>query len=172
MRSALLFALLVASACARAPQGPPRPRVFEQISGRWTGTLEYADFRGGPRVRLPTELEAGTGERGRELALAFRYREPSGAVVRGSARHALDVGTGRYVIDRDTFAITTLEGFTAGQGGGRLVMDGRIRENGVVVPARQTLVLQGDTLRLLKETREPLQFRNEYRLVRAPEAPR
>ena len=45
-------------------------------------------------------------------------------------------------------------------------MTGTVMDNDRPEPVRHTITLSGDTLRMLKETRSPWQFRNEYRLVR------
>jgi hypothetical protein len=60
-----------------------------------------------------------------------------------------------------------VEGFV-GLSGGRVVMTGTVLDNNRPEPVRHTFTLSGDTLRMTKETRSPLQFRNEYRLVRVP----
>lgn len=170
MRHALLLIVPLLAGCAGAPRpaapsAEAPPSVLERLAGAWTGVLEYADYGNGRRVQLQTEMEATLADGGSTLRLALKFREPNGRIVEGSDTHAIDVAAGRYVIDGDTFAISTLRGFGEGEGGA-LVLDGRGRENDAPVPARQTLVLSGDSLRITRETRDPLQFRNEYRFVR------
>jgi hypothetical protein len=105
---------------------------------------------------------------GDALVLRYVYREPSGDTVTSQSVHRMQGR--RYVMGSDTFAVAALEGFGPG-GGGRMVLEGTAEENDQPQPARYTITLAGDSLRMLKETRSPLQLRNEYRMVRAPAAP-
>jgi hypothetical protein len=166
--SSLLVALALAACAAPVPQAEPAPaaapEVFSALAGRWTGVLEYADYRSDGRVRLPTRLTAAADDAGRTLTLAWIYTEPSGKEVTSDGVHRMDRAAGRYVMGSDTFAISALEGFAAR--GGRMVLTGTVVDNDRPEPARHTFTLSGDTLRILKETRSPWQFRNEYRLTR------
>jgi hypothetical protein len=167
----LLATLSLAGCTAPAPPAEPAPAaapdVFAALSGRWTGVLEYADYRTDGRVQLPTRLTAAADGAGRTLTLAYVYREPSGKEVTSDGVHGIDAAAGRYVMGTDTFRIEALEGFGAA-GGGRMVLTGTVLDNDRQEPVRHTLTLAGDTLRMLKETRTPWTFRNEYRLTRAP----
>jgi hypothetical protein len=169
MRAVLLLVLLALGGCA-APAPPaapaPAPDVFAALAGRWTGVLEYADYRSDGRVQLPTRLTASVDGTGRTLTLAYVYREPSGREVTSYAVHRIDPAAGRYRMGDDTFAIAASEGFGAA-GGGRMVVTGTVLDNDRQEPARYTITLSGDTLRILKETRTPWTFRNEYRMTRA-----
>lgn len=170
---ALLSACLALSlaACASArPASPAAPDVFAALAGSWTGVLEYVDYGNGQRVQLPTRITAVREDDGRTLTLRYVYREPNGDTVTSRGVHRMDAAAARYVMGSDTFAVAALEGFGA-DGSGRMVMEGTVEENGQPQPARHTFTLAGDTLRMLKETRAPLQMRNEYRMVRAPAAP-
>lgn len=165
IRPALL--MLALAGCA-APAPPPAPAAapdpFATMAGRWTGVLEYADYRSDARVRLPTRLTAAPADGGRSLSLAWIFTEPSGREVTSGGVHRLDAAAGRYLMEGDTLQIAALEGFAGG--GGRMVLTGTVLDNNRQEPARYTYTLAGDTLRVLKETRSPWQFRNEYRLVR------
>jgi hypothetical protein len=171
MRASLpvCIALLLAS-CAPVPPAPAAvPDPFAAVEGSWTGVLEYADYGSGRRVQLPTHMVAAREGDGRTLVLRYVYREPSGDTVTSQSVHRME--SGRYLMGSDTFAVTALEGFIPGGGGGRMVVEGTVEENDQPQPARHTLTLAGDSLRMLTETRSPPQFRNEYRMVRAPAAP-
>lgn len=164
--SRFLITSLMLSACtAPGPRVAPAPGadVVAALQGSWSGVLEYADYRSDRRVQLPTRLTAVAD--GRTLTLDYAYTEPSGEIVTSRAVHQVDAAAGRYVMESDTFRIEVLEGFAPG-GGGRMVLAGTVIDNDRPEPARHSVTLQGDTLRLLKETRSPWQFRNEYRLVR------
>jgi hypothetical protein len=169
--SRFLIAALALCACTTAAPrvDPPAAAadVFAAMDGSWSGVLEYADYRTDRRVRLPTRLTATAGEQGGMLTLDYVYTEPSGETVTSSGVHRMDVGAGRYVMGSDTFRVETVQGFQ-GAAGGRLVLTGTVLDNDRQESVRHTFTLSGDTLRLLKETRSPWQFRNEYRLVRAP----
>lgn len=164
----LLVSLSLAACAAPAPRAEPAvgAGVFAVMGGRWTGVLEYADYRSDRRVQLATRLTAVPGEGNRTLALRYVYREPSGDTVTSRSEHRIDTAAGRYVMEGDTFAIAALEGFGSA-GGGRMVVTGTVLDNDRPEPARYTFSVTGDTLRILKETRSPWQFRNEYRLVRS-----
>jgi hypothetical protein len=168
-RRALLVLSLAACAPAapRAEPMPSSPDVFAALQGSWTGVLEYSDYRNGRRVQLPTRVTAVAAEQGRMLTMDFVYREPNGSEVTSRSVHRMDLAAGRYVMEGDTFAVSMVEGF-AGARGGQLVLSGTVEENDRPEPARHTFTLRGDTLSVLKETRSPLQFRNEHRLVRVP----
>ena len=164
----LLAAVLLAGCAAPVPPAAPAPApdVFAVLAGRWTGVLEYADYRSNRRVQLPTRLTASVDGTGRTLTLAYVYREPSGQEVTSDAVHRIDPAAGRYWMGEDSFAITASEGFGAA-GSGRMVLTGTVVDNDRPEPARYTFSLAGDTLRILKETRTPWTFRNEYRMARA-----
>lgn len=165
----LLVALTLGGCASSAPRGESAssaaPDVFATLAGSWTGVLEYSDYRSERRVQLPTRVAMRADEASRVLSLAYEYREPNGEAVTSRSMHGIDVAAGRYVMGSDTFAIGVLEGFDA-RGGGRMVLTGTVIDNDRPEPARHTFTLAGDTLRILKETRSPLRFRNEYRLVR------
>lgn len=165
---ALLVLLSVAGCAAPAPPAAPAPApdVFAALAGRWTGVLEYADYRSDRRVQLPTRLTTSVDGTGRTLTWAYVYREPSGQEVTSDAVHRIDPAAGLYLMGEDTFAIAAQEGFGA-EGGGRMVLTGTVLDNDRQEPARYTYTLSGDTLRILKETRTPWTFRNEYRMTRA-----
>lgn len=169
---ALLFLFLALPAlggCAAfPPPAPPAPapNVFAALAGRWTGVLEYADYRSDERVQLPTRLAASVDDAGRTLTMAYVYREPSGREVTSDAVHRIDPAAGRYRMGEDTFAIAALEGFGAAREG-RMVVTGTVLDNDRQEPARYTFTVSGDTLRILKETRTPWTFRNEYRMTRS-----
>jgi hypothetical protein len=165
----LLVVLSLASCAAPAPRDQPgpsaEPDVLAALAGSWTGVLEYADYQSDRRVQLPTRITAVADGASRTLTLDYVYREPNGESVTSRGEHAINVAAGRYVMGSDTFAIDALHGFAAG-GEGRLVVTGTVMENDRPQPARHTITLTGDSLRILKETRSPWQFRNEYRMTR------
>lgn len=163
----LLIAMSLAACATAAPRVDPPPPVdvFAALDGSWSGVLEYADYRTDRRVQLPTRLTASASEGGTALTMDYVYTEPNGETVASQGAHRIDIPAGRYVMGTDTFDVGMVEGFT-GSAGGRIVMTGTVIDNDRPEPARHTITLSGDTLRILKETRSPWQFRHEYRLVR------
>jgi hypothetical protein len=163
--------LAVALSLAACTSTPPRvdpptpPDVFAALDGSWSGALEYADYRSDRRVQLATRLTADASPDGRMLTLDYVYTEPNGENVTSRGVHRIDVAAGRYVMGSDTFSVGVVEGFV-GAAGGRMVLTGTVMDNDRPEPVRHTITLSGDTLRILKETRSPFQFRNEYRPVR------
>jgi hypothetical protein len=162
-----LVVLSLAACTTAAPRvdPPPPADVFAALDGSWSGVLEYADYRTDRRVQLPTRLTAGASDGGGTLTLDYVYTEPNGETVTSQGVHRMDMAAGRYVMGSDTFDVGMVEGFV-GAAGGRMVMTGTVIDNDRPEPVRHTITLSGDTLRMLKETRSPWQFRNEYRLVR------
>jgi hypothetical protein len=165
----LLLVALSLGACTAAPPRvdmPPPADVFAALDGSWSGVLEYADYRTDRRVQLATRLTAASAEGGM-LTLDYVYTEPNGENVTSRSVHRMDLPAGRYVMGNDTLEVGMVEGFV-GAPGGRMVLTGMVEDNDRQEPVRHTITVSGDTLRMLKETRSPWQFRNEYRLVRVP----
>lgn len=94
------------------------------------------------------------------------HQEPPIRSARRVWTNLVHRAAGRFVMGTDTFDVGMVEGFVSA-GGGQMVMTGTVMDNDRPEPVRHTITLSGDTLRMLKETRSPWQFRNEYRLVRA-----
>ena len=174
LRTTLIVgAVLLSPACAgrtvAARSGSAAPAdILPALVGDWTGVLEYADYRTGARVQLPTQLAATLASGA--LQVAFTYREPSGITVNGNSLHrALNDGR-RYVIGTDTLTTLFIDGFHRMPNGaaaaGVASFIGTAVENDVVVPARHTIILRGDSLVIRKETGDPPRFRNEYRFHR------
>lgn len=164
-RFCLVLSLAACSSAAPRSDSPPPADVFVVLDGSWSGVLEYADYRSDRRVQLATRLTADASEEGRALTLDYVYTEPNGENVTSRSIHRLDLQEGRYVMGSDTFSVGMVEGFVS-PAGGRVVLTGTVLDNDRQEPVRHTITLSGDTLRMLKETRSPWQFRNEYRLVR------
>jgi hypothetical protein len=164
-RFLLVLSLAACSSAAPRVDSPPPADVFAVLDGSWSGVLEYADYRTDRRVQLATRLTADASDEGRALTLDYVYTEPNGENVTSRSVHRMDLQAGRYVMGGDTFDVGMVEGFV-GPAGGRMVLTGTVMDNERQEPVRHTITLSGDTLRMLKETRSPWQFRNEYRLVR------
>ncbi len=137
--------------------------AFSALVGKWSGMLEYADFKDDSRTRLPTELEAKSGNEGNSVLLNFIYEEPSGKKVTGFEALSFDSGSGKCRFGNSEYSVSGVSEFIARRSG-QIVLTGQSKENGLPVDARLTINLEGDTLTILKETRSPLKFRNQYTL--------
>ncbi len=131
---------------------------FKKIEGGWKGTLEYADYKDGKRVKLKTAVEIKSSENGRTASLKFIY-DDFGKIYRDTSEHRIDFVKGQYSLAGDKFSFIQ----TAA---GKLILTGSGVENGKKELYRITLSVDKENLRILKETRTPFQFRNEYKLKR------
>jgi hypothetical protein len=134
------------------------------LEGEWAGTLEYADYSDDARAQIVVRVVIHAGELANSAELQFTFVEPDGEEMLDSESVRLDAVNSRYHVGEEDFEVAALTGFQGGDG--EVVWTGSVRENGATEPFRQTLSLVGDTLTILKETREPLRFRNVFRLER------
>ena len=164
----LLSTSCLGSAGLRAAGSETPADILPALAGTWTGVLEYADVRTDERRQLPTSLTATLADGA--LQLAYSYSDPSGLVMNASSVHRALAGGRLHVIGTDTLSVVSVEGFARSTDGsaatGMAVLTGTTIENGIVVSARQQIVLRGDSLIIRKEVGDPPRFRNEYRFRR------
>jgi hypothetical protein len=153
----------------RAQQAPDA--YHRAITGTWTGTLEYRDYRSDGRVTLKTRLIVAPSADG--LELAYTYDDGPGKTVRslervtiGADRESYRIRNGDGTYDT-TFAAAGLRQF--GSGSDQVVLVGKGTENDQPVDVRITIVATGNSLSMLRESRlagADCLFRNEYRFTR------
>lgn len=131
---------------------------FKNISGEWKGTLEYADYKTDKRVKMKTKLEVESSKNGESATLKFVY-DDFGKIYRDKSKHKINFAKKGYFFDGDKFSFNQAEN-------GKVVLLGSGIENGRKVPYRITLSFDSENLSILKETRTPFQFRNEYKFTR------
>lgn len=150
---------------APPPSPPPSDGPFADLAGEWTGTLEYADFQDGSRSRLPISVTVTTSEDGTVGRFQFAAGEPSGRIERWSDEHRIDPALGIYQSDEIRYSLDRYQ-WNADTRRGSVRWLGEEEENGTRVPVRGQVTWEGDALTMLKETRDPFQFRNSLNLVR------
>lgn len=160
--------LVVAGCGGVGSEPPPSPAQgpFADLSGEWTGTLEYSDFSDESRSQLPISLSITHRGDGSMARFDFAATEPSGRVEGWSEDHRVDVAGGVYQSEGPAQALESYQWDPEARRG-TVVWVGEEMENGVMVQVRGTVTWDGDSLTLLKETRSPLRFRNSLRLVRS-----
>lgn len=131
---------------------------FGAIAGNWTGTLEYKDYSSGERVALSTRVRITASADGQSAEISFAY-DDYGKVIRSKETRRIDAAAGKFY-DGD-FAYT-IDSMTTG----RIVVLGNGRDGNTVERIRETITFDTDSLTILKETRDPWQFRNVLKLKR------
>lgn len=138
---------------------------FSKIVGRYEGTLEYADYKTDERVTLKTWLEIKV-DGSNDAAIFSYFYDDFGKSVAEQSRHRIDRRAKKYFVDTDEFAIKEL---SFAKSAGKIVLLGKQIDNETLEPIRKTFVFDQDSLTFLKETRQPFQFRNQYKLKRIGE---
>ena len=142
------------------------------MTGAWTGTLEYRDYRSDRRVTLPTRLTISSEQPGR-LQFVYTYDDGPRKLVTSRDRITLDTQAGSYRIQNDedsydaTFAASGFREF--GPDSPAITLVGKGVENDVAVDLRITINVTSRSLTMLRESRragEDWLFRNRYELQR------
>lgn len=159
---------------ARATGAAAPPALSDMLSGDWTGTLDYRDFRSDRRVILPTQAQAG-GEGG-GVRLSFVFDDGPGKTVRSTevwsildSRLVIDAGG-----DRQVFTIVERRGDAAARDA-TLMAEGAGTENGAQVLVRIVVARRGDRLSISRQSRRPgapFLMRDAYDLRLASPSPR
>ena len=144
----------------------------EALTGKWSGTLEYRDYRSDRRVTLPTLLVVDSGGPGR-LTFDYTYDDGPGKTVSSQERVTIDREGLTYRIQNGdgtydaTFAASGLASF--GEASPAVVLMGKGEENGTAVDLRITLTVTAASFTMLRESRiagSDWLFRNQYKLTR------
>jgi hypothetical protein len=159
--SRAIIAGLVLSLSAQAAS----PQAFDPFAGQWTGTLEYQDYGGNGRVKIPVKLTVKPTDP-TTATWDFAY-DDFGKVVNSFETHTWNAG--QYKIT--TKGKTDVQAYTSADfaaliksGTGKAVLMGSEIEIGAKVEVRRTITLEKITLTTLKETRlkgETFKFRNQ-----------
>lgn len=155
----ITIAILIAATVGLGQQ----PGYFNSIAGKWKGTLEYSDYTSGKRVTINVLITIEPSADGTSAKVATLY-DDFGKVYRASGDESIDVAAKKFVEDKTEFSIETDEP-------GHLVLIGWTQDGNDVQRTRKTITYSADSLSILKETRDPWQFRNEYKLKRLAELP-
>jgi hypothetical protein len=148
------------------------PNAFDPFAGKWTGTLEYQDYGGNGRVKIPVKLEVKPTD-ATTATWDFAY-DDFGKAVNSFETHTWNAG--RYTVT--TKGKTDVQKYTSTDFGaliksgiGKAVLMGSEIEIGAKVDVRRTITLEKTTLTTLKETRlkgEAFKFRNLSTYTRQP----
>ncbi len=177
MRRTLRTLAVVATACTTlaATTAPTLvARLHGTMSGAWTGTLRYRDYRDSTKfVTLPTLLDGVAARDSSSVRLDFTYDDGPGKTVRESDRfalaadgHTLTWGTAADPAKQSTYAITSL----ADAATIRFVAERDGTDNDRPARIRETVTASRTELRILKEVRfapgADWLFRHEYEFRR------
>lgn len=150
----VLSAWLICSASAAAQDLD----FWRKVAGRWEGTLEYSDYESGKRVKLKTVLIVSVAADNRTARFSYVY-DDFGKIIKSEETHRVDRAAKKYRIGEDEFLFEETNG--------QIVLRGEQPDGERREPVRKTINFSADTLTILKETRTPFQFRNQYFFKRA-----
>ena len=148
------------------------PRAFDPFMGKWKGTLEYKDYQGNGRVKIPVKLEVKSSNA--TTAIWDFIYDDFGKPVPSFETHTWNGATyrvqtkGQTAIQEYTsrdFAVLIKKGF------GKAILLGNEIEIGAKIEVRRTITLEKNKLITLKETRlrgGTFAFRNQSSYARQP----
>ncbi|HMT06638.1 MAG TPA: S41 family peptidase [Pyrinomonadaceae bacterium] len=156
----IAFATLLVAATSAFSQ---QTNYFTAIAGKWKGTLEYSDYTSDKRVTMNVLITVTPSSDGTSAKFATLY-DDFGKVYRANGVESIDVAAKKFNEDKTEFTIESAES-------GKLVLLGQTQDGNDVQRTRKTITYSADSLSILKETRDPWQFRNEYKLKRLADPP-
>lgn len=176
--SILFLAALGCAAKTTAPETKSSPNgIAARLEGKWTGTLEYKDYQDeNRRVTLPTVLEVSNLPEG-ALSMRYTYDDGPGKTVISTDLFALDTGAKqlRWGGEKDPpeqRALYTVQKLECGESDDActLIAETEGKDDDRPATIRETIVIGGDRLSILKEVRfDPagqFEFRHSYALAR------
>jgi hypothetical protein len=148
------------------------PNAFDAFAGKWSGALEYQDYKGSGRVKVPVKLEVKASDVG-TANWYFNY-DDFGKTVISDEMHSWK--SSKYTVK--TKGKLEVQEYTSQDfealiksGIGKAVLIGTELEVGRKVDVRRTIRLERAMLTTLKETRAPggeFAFRNQSTYSRQP----
>jgi hypothetical protein len=141
------------------------PSAFTPFVGQWQGELEYQDYQGPGRVKIPVVLEVTVID-DTHAAWNFTY-DDFGRDVLSLETHTWSGGT--YTVETQgqsevqIYQSSNLSALIE-SGSGQAILMGKEMDDGQEVEVRRTVTLEGDSLTTLKEIRAPgkeYEFRNQ-----------
>lgn len=157
MRKLILMWILLAPIAVSA-QGND---YFRTIAGKWEGTLEYLDYSSNQRVTMKALWTVTPASDGLSAKVSIVY-DDFGKIYRSSVKERIDAAGKRFIEDDSEYAVESMEQ-------GKIVLLGSAQDGNTVERVRKTITYTSDTLTILKETRDPWRFRNQYSLKRVVE---
>lgn len=150
----ILSVLLFSSAVAHGQQSG----LFRSIAGKWKGTLEYSDYTSEKRVTMNVLITIEPSPDGTLAKVATLY-DDFGQVYRTESEERIDAAAKKFFEDKYEFSIESSEP-------GKVILLGQTQDGNTIERTRKTITYSADSLSILKETRDPWQFRNQYKLNR------
>ena len=148
------------------------PQAFEPFAGGWQGTLEYNDYQGSGRVKIPVKLSVKPTD-ATSAIWDFQY-DDFGKPVPSYETHSWN-GTVYRVTTKGQSQIQEYKSQDFAKliqsGTGKAVLIGTELEIGASVEVRRTITLEKKKLVTLKETRlrgGKFEFRNQSVYTRQP----
>ncbi len=148
------------------------PQTFGAFAGKWAGYLEYKDYQGNGRVKIPVKLEVKPSNASAAI-WDFVY-DDFGKPVSSFETHTWNGTTYRV----QTKGQTAIQEYTSRDfavllktGIGKAILLGTEIEIGAKVEVRRTITLEKNKLTTLKETRlrdGVFTFRNQSIYLRQP----
>ena len=134
---------------------------FQNVEGKWQGTLEYQDYTSNRRVTMNTIITFKPAA-DNNSAETYTIYDDFGKIYKSNGKERIDIAAKKF-FDGDTeFSIESNEP-------GKLVLSGRTQDGDTVEPTRKTITYTNDSLTILKETRTPFTFRHVYTLKKVVE---
>lgn len=134
---------------------------FQNVEGKWQGTLEYSDYTSNKRVTMNTQITIKSSPDGNSAEI-FTIYDDFGKIYKSNGKERIDIPAKKFFEGEAEFAIESIES-------GKIVLLGSGQDGEKIEPFRKTITYTNDTLTILKETRTPWAFRNVYTLKRIAE---
>lgn len=162
MKKIICFIVLCAAFFGQYSSVQAQTKNFLQtVAGYWEGTLEYSDYQTAERVKMKTDLEITAANDG-DSAEFFYFYGDFGKTLRETHKHRIDRAARKYVVGNHNYFYSENEN--------QIVLIGEQVENDRLELVRTTITYSPDALTILKETRSPFQFRNQYTFKRTAQS--
>lgn len=162
MKKKILITLVTLLFAAAAAYGQQKS-FFDSVAGKWKGTLEYSDYTSGRRVTMNVLITIEPSSDGASAKVATLY-DDFGKVYRANGVERIDAAANKFIDGKNEFSIESNEQ-------GKMVLIGQTQDGERLERTRKTITYSSDSLSIFRETRDPWQFRNEYKLKRLGDLP-
>jgi hypothetical protein len=169
MRLLAAFAVICFAAPLSAQQPtasiPTQAEIYQALTGKWVGVLEYRDYQSDGRVKLPTWLEISPTADGKSLAFAYTYDDGPTKTVRESEIVTIDPTTatwtvqdiqtapGKAAAEKNSYTIQGLSQLKAAHG--KLTLLGPGTDNDKKVDVQENVLLGRNIFQMERTVRAP-----------------
>ncbi len=169
-----LAALLICFPSSSSAQSflTSREQIYSELTGQWTGTLEYRDFQSNERVLLPAWLEVRSSADGKSIEFSYTYDDGPTKTVTEKSKITIDDGARQFTVtsDRDQSAdVFRIDGNEQKGKRIKLTLSGGGQENHKPADVRITVMIDRNLYQFTKETRsagQQFMFRDGYTFTR------